>query len=359
MAQKSLSLTKVFCCGVAIVFLSQIFDFRLVHLQLLREKKMFGASERVLKNHKIETKPALSRVVCGRDCMMKKNCKSFNFYENAKICDLNGATWDDHPGDFLRDTGSVYFDANDRTPLLASRRESCKGPPRAGSCKELLNAGCNTSAVYSICPRGSNDCKEVYCDMETDGGGWIVFQRRQDGSVSFDRYWNEYRNGFGNLSGEFWLGNEMLASLTSNDSQGAWELRIDLWDWDNKTARSIYKDFRISDELEKYTIYADRYDHRSTTMDNSLRFHNMRAFTTRDQDNDEFGAQCAQIYQGGWWFAGCGICNLNGPYMQYPDQPSEIYKGVHWYFWPYRIAYSLKKCTMKIRESYEVGSQRP
>jgi len=33
-----------------------------------------------------------------------------------------------------------------------------------------------------------------------------VFQRRMNGTEDFYRNWQNYRDGFGNLDGEFWLG---------------------------------------------------------------------------------------------------------------------------------------------------------
>ncbi|KAK0065208.1 BpsFReD13.1, partial [Biomphalaria pfeifferi] len=38
---------------------------------------------------------------------------------------------------------------------------------------------------------------KVMCDTKTDGGGWIIFQRRINGKVDFYRNWQAYRDGFG------------------------------------------------------------------------------------------------------------------------------------------------------------------
>ena len=65
--------------------------------------------------------------------------------------------------------------------------------------------------------------------METDKGGWIVLQRRQDGSVDFYRNWTEYQSGFGDLSPEFWLGNDILRNLTES---GQWQSMVDMAGWD-------------------------------------------------------------------------------------------------------------------------------
>ena len=39
-------------------------------------------------------------------------------------------------------------------------------------------------------------------------------QRRAAGDVDFYRDWTAYRDGFGFLTGDFWLGNEAIHTLT-------------------------------------------------------------------------------------------------------------------------------------------------
>ena len=81
------------------------------------------------------------------------------------------------------------------------------------NCADIYKSGAKISGVYKINPDGLGEF-EVYCDQKTAGGGWIVFQKRQDGSVDFYRAWNDYKQGFGNLKGEFWLGLDKINRLT-------------------------------------------------------------------------------------------------------------------------------------------------
>ena len=73
-------------------------------------------------------------------------------------------------------------------------------------CVGWLNQGFMSDGVYSITTPscggvgGSMDkMMKVYCDMTTDGGGWIVIQKRFDGSVDFNRTWDEYKQVSSNL----------------------------------------------------------------------------------------------------------------------------------------------------------------
>ena len=124
------------------------------------------------------------------------------------------------------------------------------------SCTELLDSGFNSSAVYTINP---DDGKliQVLCDMTTDGGGWTVFQRRLDGSVEFYLGWESYKNGFGDLNGEFWLGNEDLHRLTASDDV---TLRVDLEDFDGDIRYAEYTTFKVADEGDKYRLLIEGYN---------------------------------------------------------------------------------------------------
>ena len=191
----------------------------------------FYAAENVkLNGYVYASMNVSSRVRCGRECSMDRRCMSFNYYDDDKLCELNNMTANNCT--FMsKARGSVYFDRNKDTPLLSSADDtSIDG---RASCKTLLDAGYTSSGVYTIYPGGNyNKSIRVFCDMTLDGGGWTVVVRRQDGSVDFypGRNWTDYQAGFGDLSGEFWLGNDNLVTLTSDDSRGTWEVRFDLRD---------------------------------------------------------------------------------------------------------------------------------
>ncbi|XP_044162380.1 ficolin-1-B-like isoform X1 [Bufo gargarizans] len=168
--------------------------------------------------------------------------------------------------------------------------------PAAKNCKELRDHGVVLDGWYTIYPDGMQPLM-VLCDMTTDGGGWIVFQRRVDGSVDFNQDWETYKRGFGNHLGEFWLGNENIHRLTS---RGKFNLRVDLEDFDNKRTYAIYRDFRLSGEKWSYTLYIGKFV--EGTAGNSLVHSASEPFSTHDKDNDKLAqAHCAKKYQGGWW----------------------------------------------------------
>ncbi|KAM7295048.1 uncharacterized protein ISCGN_024553 [Ixodes scapularis] len=80
---------------------------------------------------------------------------------------------------------------------------------RPRDCGDLLKAGQINNGVYVIFPTSDSKGTSVYCDMNTDGGGWTVIQNRgQYGNSAyyFYRNWTEYANGFGERDKEYWIG---------------------------------------------------------------------------------------------------------------------------------------------------------
>ena len=179
--------------------------------------------------------------------------------------------------------------------------------------------------------------------METDGGGWTVFQRRMDGTINFYRNWAEYVKGFGDLNGEFWLGLSKINRLTYGGTTTSKSLRVDLADFDGNKRYASYTTFQVKDSSRKYQLNVAGY---SGNAQDSLTYHNGMNFSTYDQDNDVYNGNCASSYKGAWWYKSCHYSNLNGQYLS--GVHSSYADGVTWYHWK-GYYYSLKISEMKLR----------
>ncbi|KAK3740415.1 hypothetical protein QZH41_009480 [Actinostola sp. cb2023] len=206
------------------------------------------------------------------------------------------------------------------------------------NCAEILKRGAWTNDVYYIVLAPSTSL-QVYCDMVTSGGGWTVIQKRLDGSVDFNRGWADYKRGFGNKFGEYWLGLDAMHALTS---QGSYRLRVDLEDFEGNTRYAEYDSFYVADEADNYRLTVGKY---SGDAKDALAYHNNMKFSTKDRDNDRKPfSSCAVMYNSAWWYNNCLYSQLNGPYLNGTTKK----KGVVWFQWKGYV-YSLKRVEMKIR----------
>ena len=174
------------------------------------------------------------------------------------------------------------------------------------------------SGVYSISNFCGHKCSKVqgYCDTSSVGGGWLVVQRRKDGSEDFNRNWIEYEDGFGSLTGEFWYGLRALHCLTS---RGRWELQLEMQFPNGTKYYLLYNNFQVASAADKYRLTVSGF-HGTTT--DPMAYHNGAYFTTYDQDNDGYSVNCALFRgpsapAGGWWHRNCWLVNPNKFYTYY------------------------------------------
>nr|XP_049605187.1 angiopoietin-4-like isoform X16 [Syngnathus scovelli] len=178
-------------------------------------------------------------------------------------------------------------------------------------CSDIKAAGKSTG-VYMLFS-GSNSFK-AYCNMWQDGGGWTVIQRRRNGTVNFFRGWNDYRKGFGDLAGEHWLGLQNIHALTASDG---YQLRIDFTAFDGRDYYARYDYFSVGrdsldPEKDSYPLLVSGY---SGDAGDRLSQHSGMMFTTKDHDQDTWNnGNCANNWNGAWWYEKCYWSNLNGLY---------------------------------------------
>ena len=185
----------------------------------------------------------------------------------------------------------------------------CSLDPLPLDCQEAYVLGCTRSGVYTIDP-GCGKPFSVWCDMN-NGGGWTVFQRRNDGSENFYRGWTEYENGFGNVKGEFWLGLKKISCLTKVSVKT--KLRIDLADFAGHSKYACYDYFHVGTPSTNYKLTIGGYQNWGIgAAGDSMTRHNLNGmpFSTYDRDNDR--------YSGNWLLTG----KVHGGITLVPTQTS-------------------------------------
>ena len=183
----------------------------------------------------------------------------------------------------------------------------------------------------------------VVCDMETDGGGWTVFQRRMDGYLNFYQDYKTYADGFGLLQHEFWLGNENIHQMTSRMN---YELRVELEDFSGATAHAQYTSFHVKSACDGYELFVTGYS--GNAGDSLITRHNGMKFSTFDRDQDNSSGNCTEVRHGAWWYNNCGYSNLNGLYVIGGKGSS---KNLCWFYWRNTWSVSMKATEMKVRPS--------
>ncbi|XP_050093328.1 ficolin-1-like [Anopheles aquasalis] len=211
-----------------------------------------------------------------------------------------------------------------------------EGTVNPSSCK---NVSSSVSGTYLIRLKNDSEPFEVYCEQKSFGGGWIVIQYRYDGSLDFYRGWNEYRDGFGDLNKEFWLGLEKIHQLTTSRKH---ELIVELKEFNGTYRYARYGEFGIGSDSEKYVL--KKIDNYSGTAGDGMSYTKFSKFSTKDRNNNWFYLDCTKEHESAWWYYDCTQANLNGRYMNAEDEKSM-------FFWRFNFDYQgVSYSRMMIRE---------
>ncbi|XP_033762078.1 ficolin-2-like [Pecten maximus] len=196
------------------------------------------------------------------------------------------------------------------------------------------------SKVYRITPI-PGESFDIFCYRDTEQRHWNLIHNRQSSAVDFFRKWTEYKTGFGDLTGNFWLGNDKIYSLVK---LAPYRLRIELEAWDGTVGIAEYSDFQIGSEADNYQLYVTGF---SGNISDAMHKQNGEMFTTKDRDHDQLSNNCAIRRHGAWWYTSCSAANLNG---RYEIDTGDSNEAMAWrFFFVNRQHVPMKKARMMIQ----------
>ena len=130
--------------------------------------------------------------------------------------------------------------------------------------------------------------------------------------LSFNKNWREYEEGFGDLNKDFWAGLELIHTVTQ---RGQWEMRVDYQRNDKTWSYYHYNQFSVGSASKEYPLTVGGF---TGVGDDRFAYHNGMKISTPDNDNDNYGDNCAASLKSGWWYKGCNHININ-------RQPPNVY----------------------------------
>ncbi|XP_076451777.1 microfibril-associated glycoprotein 4-like [Babylonia areolata] len=169
----------------------------------------------------------------------------------------------------------------------------------------------NGNGEYHVKPLASSQPFEVHCRHVTSTRTYIMQRKKRKNRESFDRSWADYKDGFGNLEDDFWLGLEKIHKLTNVER--SYKLRITIKFVNNSVLSYIYDDFKVTNETTGYRLQYNKV----ALNDTGDCFYPLLGapFSTYDHDRDDNqGENCAKTRKGGFWYRGkgCSTCNPHG-----------------------------------------------
>ncbi|KAL5005936.1 hypothetical protein ScPMuIL_017094 [Solemya velum] len=283
---------------------------------------------------------------CSNMCLLDESCSSF-FYSLSGYCQLhnvvlNGLTQPSaHPGSHYYIVNNDNTDINcgnatevechnltmsgtkvgdtavytclRTSPDVITVTQTCASdgfwtgetPDCECDCRDLFASGVTTSGVYAIhlLKKGRIN---IFCDMEQDGGGWSVIQRRDTDTGDFNRTMTDYRNTIGDVSSDYWFGLTPMNQLTPGEIVLSFHLQ-------NGTEYVLrYSEFDVKPAGNNFTVVVSEYMTGSTWED-VFSEQNGQQFSAADYDQDtNEDVNCALQTGGGWWYRNCSSMSLNG-----------------------------------------------